>query len=225
MPASIRAVEGPGRAGKAPYLAIDDAEGLLALIQFGAIELHANGARADRPDRPDRLVFDLDPGRGGLGARGRGRARAAASACGAGAGELPASTTGGKGLHLVVPLERRHGWPEAKAFAGGLARAMQADSPGRYTAVLAKAARDRADLYRLPAQRPHRDGGRRLQPARPAGCAGGDARQWADVTPGLDPHAFTLLTAAELAAARADPWADVLRLRQRLPAGVGRARG
>ena len=50
-------------------------------------------------------------------------------------------TTGGKGLHLVVPIARRHAWPEAKAFAGGVARAMQADSPKHYTAVLAKAAR------------------------------------------------------------------------------------
>ena len=50
-------------------------------------------------------------------------------------------TTGGKGLHLVVPIERRHDWAEAKAFAGGIARAMQADSPERYTAVLSKAAR------------------------------------------------------------------------------------
>ena len=141
MPAAIRTVPGAGRDGKQPFLAIDDAQGLLALIQFGAIELHPNGARADRPERPDRLVFDLDPAEGLPFARVVAAAHELRERLRQLGLESFPRTTGGKGLHLVVPIERRHDWPEAKAFAGGLARAMQADSPDRYTAVLAKAAR------------------------------------------------------------------------------------
>ena len=69
-----------------------------------------------------------------------GRARIARAPEGRGL-EGFARTTGGKGLHVVVPIERRHGWPAAKRFAAALARAMAAESPGLYTAKLAKAAR------------------------------------------------------------------------------------
>jgi bifunctional non-homologous end joining protein LigD len=138
MPPSVRTAQGAGRDGKEPYLAIGDAAGLLALVQFGAIELHPGGARADRPDR---LVFDLHPAeelpfRQVVAAAQELRERLQAL----GLTSFP-RTTGGKGLHLVVPIERRHDRREAKAFAGGLARAMAGDSPDRYIATLTKALR------------------------------------------------------------------------------------
>ena len=214
---------GAGRDGKQPFLAIDDAGGLLALVQFGAIELHPNGARADRPERPDRLVFDLDPAEGlpftrVIEAAHELRARLRQL----GLESFP-RTTGGKGLHLVVPIERRHDWPEAKAFAAGLARAMQADSPRRYTAVLAKAARPgrifidylRNDRTATAVASYSLRGRAQAPVAMPLG--------WDEVTPRLDPLAFTILTVPELADSRPDPWAELSRQRQRLrPLSTGK---
>ncbi|MFL5333129.1 MAG: DNA ligase D, partial [Geminicoccaceae bacterium] len=222
MPPSVRQVAGAGRDGKEPYLAIDDAEGLLALVQFGAIEFHPSGARADRPDRPDRLVFDLDP------AEELPFAQVVAAAHELrqrlqrlGLSSFP-RTTGGKGLHLIVPIERRHGWAEAKAFAGSLARAMQADSPDRYTASLAKAARKGrifVDYLRndrtATAVASYSLRGRAHAPvAMPL--------SWDAITPKLEPLDYTLLTVPDMVAHRPDPWAMLTRCRQRLRPDVAR---
>jgi bifunctional non-homologous end joining protein LigD len=215
MPPSVRTVQAAGRDGKEPYLAIDDADGLLALVQFGAIELHPSGARADRPDRPDRLVFDLDPDEGlpftqVIAAAHELRERLEAL----GLTSLP-RTTGGKGLHLVVPIERRHAWNEAKAFAGGLARAMAADSPHRYTATLAKAARRgrifidylRNDCTATAVANYSLRSRAQAPVAMPL--------SWTEVTPKLDPLRFTILSVPEIVTSSDDPWAAIGHCRQR----------
>jgi bifunctional non-homologous end joining protein LigD len=218
MPPSVRSVQAARGDGKEPYLAIDDAPGLMALIQFGAIELHPNGARADRPDRPDRLVFDLDPAEDLPFAAVVGAAHELRDQLQQLGLESFPRTTGGKGLHLVVPIERRHDWAEVKVFAGGVARAMQADSPDRYTAVLSKASRKgrifvdylrNARIATAVASYSLR-GRARASVAMPLG--------WDEVTPGLDPLAFTILTVPDLVAGRTDPWARLPLRRQRLPA-------
>jgi bifunctional non-homologous end joining protein LigD len=220
MPPSVRTVQAAGRDGKEPYLAIDDAAGLLALVQFGAIELHPSGARADRPDRPDRLVLDLDPDQGlpfaqVVAAAHELRERLQAL----GLTSFP-RTTGGKGLHLVVPLERRHGWSEAKAFAGGIARSIAADSPHRYTASLAKAAR-RGRIF-IDYLRNDRTAtavasySLRSRAHAPVAMP----LSWDEITPTLDPLRFTILTVPEIVANRADPWATIGQCRQRLRADV-----
>ncbi len=141
MPKAVHPVLTQGSQGAEEYFAIEDIEGLLALVQYGAIEFHVWGVRTDRLDRPDRMVFDLDPGEGvdwvrvvagALELRDRLALLGLASF---------ARTTGGKGLHVVVPIERRTGWPIVKRFAADMAKVLAADSPARYTAKLAKAAR------------------------------------------------------------------------------------
>jgi bifunctional non-homologous end joining protein LigD len=128
------------------YLRIDDPAALTALAQISVVELHPWGSRADNPDTPDRLVFDLDPAEGlafdavidaGLELRQRLKRVGLPSF---------ARVTGGKGLHVVVPLKVPNrgaapGWPEAKQFARLVCVMMQRDAPDRYTVTMAKQAR------------------------------------------------------------------------------------
>lgn len=122
-------------------LVIEDLDGLIALVQSGALEIHPWGAPLTDIERPDMLIFDLDPGEAvgwdGVvtGARDI-RARLEAQG-------LPAfvKTSGGKGLHVVVPLQPKAGWEAAKGFAKALADSLAADDPDRYVAVATKARR------------------------------------------------------------------------------------
>ena len=122
-------------------LSIRDLDGLMALVQASVLEIHPWGSRLRGLDRPDRVIFDLDPG-----------PDVAWEAVAAGAREIRArleaaglaafvKTSGGKGLHVVAPLKPRADWDGVKAFASGIADAMAGDAPGRFVATMAKRAR------------------------------------------------------------------------------------
>jgi bifunctional non-homologous end joining protein LigD len=216
MPPSVREVAATDKEGE-PYLAIDGLEGLIALVQFGAAELHPWGSRADRSDRPDRLVFDLDPAEDVgwpqvIEAAHELRARLEALGL-----QSFAKTTGGKGLHLVVPIERRQGWDAGKAFAASLARTLAADAPRRFTATLSKAARrGRIFIDYLRNERGATAVAAYSVRSRP-GVPVAMPVPWAEVSQNLDPRAFTARTVPEMVEKRADPWEGMERLRQRLP--------
>lgn len=143
VPAELDAIEIEEKDGqRKPYLVINDARGLIAAAQIGALELHVWGARADRIERPERVVFDLDPGPDvGFDAVRRAalELRDVLDAAGLKAFAL---LTGGKGIHVIVPVQRRRGWGDIKQFARGLARRLAQDSPERYVAVASKAERE-----------------------------------------------------------------------------------
>lgn len=124
-----------------PYAAVRDLPGLIALVQLGVLELHTWGARRDRVERPDRLVLDLDPDP----AVGWDRVVAAAQQVREAFRLLElesfVKTTGGKGLHVVVPFRRGPDWDEAKAFSRAVAEAVSGASPGEYTLNISKAKR------------------------------------------------------------------------------------
>lgn len=124
-----------------PHLCISDLAGLIALVQMGVLEIHVWGARVDKIERPDRIVFDLDPSpeipwdqivEAAFQVRGILEDRGLAS--------FP-KTTGGKGLHVVVPILRTHSWTEVKLFARGVAVELATRQPERYTAKMSKAER------------------------------------------------------------------------------------
>jgi bifunctional non-homologous end joining protein LigD len=123
------------------YLYIEDEKGLMELIQMGAIELHPWGARAESIDYPDRLIFDLDPDPSvsfeavKLAAMDL-RARLADRGL-----ESYVRCTGGKGLHVTMPLAGKDTWAAVKAWCAGVADEMVRDVPEAYVATMSKAKR------------------------------------------------------------------------------------
>ncbi|KMS51973.1 DNA ligase D [Novosphingobium barchaimii LL02] len=127
--------------GAEDYLYLDDAEGLLSCVQMGTIELHGWAAKTDDVERPDRMIFDLDPDEG-LDFEACVRAAGDIRARLADLGLITfAMLSGGKGIHVVVPLKRGHDWDTHKDFSRRFAEAMSLSEPDRYVATMSKAKR------------------------------------------------------------------------------------
>ena len=124
-----------------PYLYIEDADGLVACVQMGTIEFHGWGSRIDPLEKPDRMVFDLDPDEG----LDFEDTKKAAEYLKNQLAELGLASfpllSGGKGVHVVVPLTPQADWPAVKDFADRFARALSAAEPDRFVAVMSKAKR------------------------------------------------------------------------------------
>ena len=216
VPPAVRQITVRESKGNATYLAVSSAAGLVGLIQVGVIEVHIWGAREDRQDAPDRLVFDLDPDpsvpwprtvRAALDLRERLRALGLES--------FP-KTTGGKGLHVVAPFRRGPSWEDVATVGSAVAAAMIQDDPDGFTATLSKARRRGKIL--IDTLR-NRRGATWVAPYSPRAREGAPVSMplaWSEVTPKLKPTAFTVRTAADRLR-RKDPWSTLEEARQSLP--------
>ena len=127
--------------GSEDYVYVDDVAGLLELVQMNVLEFHPWGARIEDVEHPDRLVFDLDPGEGVDWNAIRAAAREIRARLRDAGLEGFLRLSGGKGLHVVVPLAPEADWSTAKAFCEAFARAMEAQAPQRYVASATKVRR------------------------------------------------------------------------------------
>jgi bifunctional non-homologous end joining protein LigD len=208
------------------YPVIDDLAGLIGLVQMDVIEIHPSGAAANKLDTPDRITFDLDPDEGLPWPRVTEAAIGIRDALLAIGLHSFVKTTGGKGLHVVVPLQPKLDWDEVKAFTKWVADQIVAQSPEGFTANQTKRAR-RGRIYidYLRNSRGATAIGAYSPRARP-GAAVSTPLFWEEVENGERPEGFTVVTVPQrLAALKTDPWAEIGKLRQSIGAAVRRRIG
>jgi bifunctional non-homologous end joining protein LigD len=203
---------------KEPMIAIDDLAGLINLVQGGVVEIHPWGSRADDLERPDRLVFDLDPGEGVSWSEVVAAARDIRAELQGRGLESFVKTSGGKGLHVVVPVAPRAGWDEAKAFTQGVAERMSRAHPDRYVANMSKRAR-RGRIF-IDWLRNGRGAtavaaySTRARPQAPVSTP----LAWDELSEALRGDHFTVANLRErLDFLKQDPWEGFFKLRQRIP--------
>jgi bifunctional non-homologous end joining protein LigD len=141
LPDTVRGVMIKGRDSRDEYVVIDDLVGLISLVQIGVLEFHPWAARSNAIERPDRLVFDLDPGEGVPWKQvvdGATEVRDLLQGLGL---TSFLRTSGGKGLHVVLPLTRRNSWDELIRFAKSVTDRMVKAAPEHYIGTMSKAKR------------------------------------------------------------------------------------
>ncbi|MDP3739350.1 MAG: DNA ligase D [Hyphomonadaceae bacterium] len=206
--------------GKADYLVIRNAAGVVGASQIGGLELHVWGARTDSLEKPERIVFDLDPDEG----LDFEDVKAASVELKGVLESLDLKSfpllTGGKGIHVIVPIARKLEWPDVKQFSSDLARMLASHAPDRYVAQASKAKRKgRIFIDWLRNER----GSTAIAPFSPRRRKGAPVAtpvSWAELPKFDTPAAFTIKTiGARLSRLRSDPWKGyVAASRQQLKA-------
>ena len=209
--------------GSDRYLYVEDARGVLELVQMNTLEFHPWGSRVDDPEKPDRLVFDLDPAPGIgwndlVSAAKDVRARLRKH----GLESFP-RLSGGKGLHVVAAIRRGPTWDQAKAFCESIADEMAADEPSRYLATASKAQREgRIFIDWLRNARGATSVASWSLRAR-AGAPVAMPLRWDELAKVKSPTAFDLGAALKRAKSmRKDPWEGFASTKQTLPRASSR---
>ena len=203
------------------YLVVDDAQGLVALAQMGVLEVHTWNSTRDRLEHPDRFILDLDPGPEVKWAEVVETARLIRDRLKSLGLESYVKTTGGKGLHVAVPVEPVLDWDRCLALSRAIAGLIEAERPKRYTLNLSKAGRENKILIDyLRNNRGSTAVAAFSTRAKPQATVSVPVA-WDELGPKLTSEMFTVTTVPRrLARQKRDPWADFFGNEQKLPSEV-----
>jgi bifunctional non-homologous end joining protein LigD len=217
-PAPLRQVRIREKTKVGEYLIADTLAALVGLVQMGVLEVHTWNSRYARIERPDRIVIDIDPGRMVGWPEVVGAAREVRELLRALDLESFVKTTGGRGLHVVVPLVPRADWTECLDFARAIAQTLERRDPARFTTRFTKLGREKKIL--VDYLRNNRTNtsiaafSTRARPNAPVSVP----LTWSELSASRQPDRFTLLTVlARLSRLRSDPWKAYDSLRQKIP--------
>jgi bifunctional non-homologous end joining protein LigD len=206
------------------YLIADSVSGVVSLVQMDVLEFHTWNTRIDNVECPDRIVFDIDPGAQVPWRQVIESARLVREVLRTAGLESFPKTTGGKGLHVVVPLNAEADWRACLDFSRAVAAAIERHAPDTYTTAFAKTGRERKILIDYLRNNRTNTSVAAFSARARDGAPVSMPLRWEDVNVSLDPAAWTLATVERrLSSLRRDPWRDYWTTRQRLPRDAGRA--
>jgi bifunctional non-homologous end joining protein LigD len=205
FPASTR--EGDQRV--IDYALVDDDLALLWMVNMGCIDMHAWASRVDKPNRPDWVMFDLDPSEGATFEDVIEVALLVRDTLDVLDLESVPKTSGSRGIHVLVPITRRHGFDAVREFAGVVAGALARAHPGLVTTEWTKAKR-KGVLVDANQNGPGKTTASVYSVRPRAGAPVSTPLRWEEVRSGLDPAALTMDVVLERVAREGDLFARVL---------------
>jgi bifunctional non-homologous end joining protein LigD len=215
-PDALRKIRIKEKSGADDYLYVEDIGGVIAAVQMGVLELHIWGSHVGAVEKPDRMVFDLDPDEGLSFTKVKEAALDLKKRLEGFDLESYPMVSGGKGIHVVVPLAPKHSWDEHRAFSEALARLMEEDEPERYVATMSKKKRKgRIFVDYLRNQR----GSTAISPYSTRARKGAHIAApiaWRSLAKLKNAHPFGVRDAAKLNR-QGDPWKGYFSRKQSLP--------
>ncbi|ANT51141.1 DNA ligase D [Mesorhizobium amorphae] len=223
MPPSVAVFESINSEGETKtYLSVEDAKGYLALAQFGVVEFHTWGTHRTKLDKPDQIVFDLDPGEG---IAWREVVEAAVHIKGGleGLGLVPfAKTSGGSGIHITVPVTQKQNWKKLHQATSAISSHLAATAPDTFTTTMGKENRKRRifiDYHRNA--RGHTSAAPYSLRAR-TNLPASTPVSWADLEAIDAPQDLNYASLPGLLATSGDPWAEIDEAARDLPVMAGK---
>lgn len=226
VPEGVRRVRVKERDGPEWYGVLDGVEGLVGLVQMGALELHTWNSREDRLERPDRFIIDLDPDEGMNWDRVIEAALHVRMVLAEVGLESFLKTSGGKGVHVVVPLVRRTGWDEVRDFSRAVCAILADALPDRYTLDVSKQKRRGRILLDFLRNTRGATAVEVYSTRARAGAPVSAPISWAELEAGVRSDSFNVRNMADrLASLDEDPWKDFGAVKQSLTAPMRRKLG
>ncbi|MDB5762334.1 MAG: hypothetical protein JWQ21_1329 [Herminiimonas sp.] len=224
--ADIARIEVPSGAATATYMMVNSVAALISMVQMGVLELHTWGARGSRLDKPDRIIFDLDPAPDLQWIQVIEAAQLIKELLDQICLASFVKTTGGKGLHVVIPLKPERPWDDIKAFSRAIAEHLERTLPERFTSKMTKTKRtgrifidymrNAAEATAIAAY------STRARPGAPVSTP----LAWDEMTENIQSDTFTVANIrARLDSLKRDPWAEYFQLKQRITVKMMRTFG